>query len=171
MIAPLVRFIWNGEAMVPHGASASKLCDRHYVIGQTYMLEEASERSWVSHSHQFAWLAEAHANLPEALADQFPTAEHLRKAALIATGQFKERIINAKSRALAAQIAAFVTWDDEFASVEVNGLTVIVRKAVSQRMTGPGRMSKAEFQRSKDKIMTWVAQLIGVEPEQLRETG
>jgi hypothetical protein len=48
------------------------------------------------------------------------------------------------------------------------GPTVIVRKARSQRMHGHDRMDKAEFQRSKDDILGWIANLIGVEAERLK---
>ena len=45
----------------------------------------------------------------------------------------------------------------------MRGQTVTVRKARSQRMHGHDRMLKAEFQKSKDDIMGWISQLIGVE--------
>ena len=48
------------------------------------------------------------------------------------------------------------------------GSTVIVRKARSQRMHGHDRMDKAEFQKSKDDILGWISNLIGVEPERLK---
>ena len=35
-------------------------------------------------------------------------------------------------------------------------------------MHGRDRMDKAEFQKSKDDILGWISNLIGVEPEQLR---
>jgi hypothetical protein len=92
----------------------------------------------------------------------------LRKAALIATGWHRETIIDAGNRAAALRVAAYVEAEDEFADVVTRGPTVIVRKARSQRMHGHDRMDKAEFQRSKDDILGWIANLIGVEAERLK---
>ena len=159
------RFTWNGEAMIP---AKPKLADKAFVIGQRYWLDEVSERSWMSHVHQFAWIAEAWNNLPDAVAEMFPTPEHLRKAALIATGWRRETIIDAGNAAAAQRVAAYARGEDEFAQVVTRGSTVIVRKARSQRMHGHDRMDKAEFQKSKDDILGWISNLIGVAPEQLR---
>jgi hypothetical protein len=141
--------------------------EKAFVAGRRYWLDEVSERSWISHEHQFAWIAEAWNNLPEALADLYPTPEHLRKAALIATGWRREVIIDAGSRAAALRVAAYARGEDAFAHVVARGLTVVVRKARSQRMHGADRMDKTEFQQSKDAIMGWIAQLIGVKPDEL----
>ena len=161
----MMAFVWNGEAMVP---ARPKAADKAYVIGRRYWLDEVSERSWASHQQQFAWIAEAWANLPEAMAETFPTSEHLRKAALIATGWHREAIIDCGSRAAAARVTAYARGEDEFARVVVRGSTVIVQKARSQRMHGLDRMLKAEFEASKADILGWIANLIGVEPERLR---
>ena len=57
-----------------------------FVIGQCYRLAEIEERSEASHEQEFAWLREAWLSLPESIAREFPSPEHLRKRALIATG-------------------------------------------------------------------------------------
>jgi hypothetical protein len=158
-------FTWNGSVMVPARLQAAA---KAYEPGRRYWLEEVSERSWISHQQQFAWIKEAWQNLPEALTDTFPSEEHLRKAALIATGWHRETIIDAGNRAAALRVAAYVEAEDEFADVVTRGPTVIVRKARSQRMHGHDRMDKAEFQRSKDDILGWIANLIGVEAERLK---
>ena len=161
----MMAFTWNGEAMIP---AKPKLADKEFVVGRRYWLEEVSERSWASHQHQFAWIGEAWRNLPDALAETFPSPEHLRKAALIATGWFREMIIEAGSAAAALRVAAYAKGRDEFAHVVTRGPTVTVRWARSQRMHGLDRMNKAEFQQSKDDILTWIAALVGVEPDELR---
>jgi hypothetical protein len=158
-------FTWNGEAMIP---AKPRLADKAFVVGRRYWLEEASERSWASHQHQFAFVGEAWNDLPDAIAEMFPSPEHLRKAALIATGWFREAIIEAGSAAAALRVAAYAKGRDEFAHVITRGATVTVRWARSQRMHGLDRMDKDEFQRSKDDILGWIANLIGVEPERLR---
>jgi len=160
-----MAFVWNGTAMIP---AKPKLADKEYAIGQRYWLEQVSERNWASHQQQFAWIAEAHNNLPESMGEMFPTSEHLRKAALIATGWFRETVVDCGSRAAAARVAAYARGEDEFARVVVRGSTVTVQKARSQRMHGLDRMDKAEFQKAKDDILGWISNLIGVEPERLR---
>jgi hypothetical protein len=159
------RFTWNGQVMVPTKALAAA---KAYEPGRHYWLEEASDRSWISHRHEFAFVANAWDNLPEALVEKFPSAEHLRKAALIATGWYREMIVEAGNAAAALRVAAYARSKDEFSHVVTRGPTVTVRWARSQRMHGQDRMDKAEFQRSKDDILGWISQLIGVDPERLR---
>ena len=161
----MLNFTWNGEAMIPARPQAAA---KTFVKDHRYWLDEVSERSWISHQQQFAWIAEAWGNLPEPLVETFPTPEHLRKAALIATGWFRETIIDAGNARAALRVAAYARGEDEFARVVARGPTVIVQKARSQRMHGHDRMDKAEFQKTKDDILGWIANLIGVEPERLR---
>lgn len=161
----MMSFTWNGEAMIPMRAKAA---DQEFVIGQRYWLEQVSDRSWISHRHEFAWIKQAWDNLPESFAEMFPSPEHLRKAALIATNWHRETIIDAGSRAAAARVAAYARGEDEFARVVVRGSTVVIQKARSQRMHGLDRMDKTEFQKSKDDILGWIAELLNVEPERLR---
>ncbi len=168
MSAPPLLFQWTGEAMAPVGRFARE-ADRHFVIGERYRLEEVSERSDISHKHEFAWLREAWNNLPEALADEFPTVNHLRKRALIQAGFFRERVTDCGSNAAALRVAAMARDMDEFAYAVVRGPLCVVRTAESQsRRT----MDKARFQDSKTKIMEIVAEMVGVAPETLnREAG
>jgi hypothetical protein len=98
----------------------------------------------------------------------FPTPEHLRKAALIATGWRRETIIDAGNAAAAQRVAAYARGEDEFASVKVRGPTVIIRKARSQRMHGHDRMDKQEFEASKTAILDWISALIGVSADDLK---
>jgi hypothetical protein len=161
----MLRFTWNGAAMIPTKLLAAV---KAYEPGRRYWLEEVSDRSWISHRHEFAFVANAWDNLPEALVETFPTSEHLRKAALIATGWYREMIIEAGNAAAALRVAAYARSKDEFSHVVTRGPTVIVRWARSQRMHGQDRMDKAEFQKSKDDILHWISQLIGVDPERLR---
>ena len=158
-------FTWNSSVMVPAKLERTQ---KAFEAGKRYWLEEVSERSWMSHQHQFAWINQAWENLPEALADTFPTPEHLRKAALIATGWHRETVIDLGSKAAALRFAAYVRNEDAFAQVIIRGSVATVRKARSQRMHGLDRMTKGEFQKSKDDILGWISQLLGVEPIDLR---
>jgi hypothetical protein len=142
-----------------------------YELGRKYWLDEVSERSWISHAHEFAFVAEAWNNLSEELMDKFPTPEHLRKAALIATGWYREMIIEAGNKEAALRVAAYVKGKDEFSHVVTRGPTVIVKTARSQRTRGHDRMDKDEFQNSKTSILQWIASLIGVDPETLEKAA
>lgn len=144
-----------------------KLADKEFIVGQRYWLDEVSERSWVSHRHEFAFVMNGWENLSDELTEKFPSPGHLRKAALIATGWHRETIIDAGNAAAAFRVAAYARGEDEFAHVVVRGQTVIVRKARSQRMHGRDRMEKAEFEKSKQDILSWISSLIGVDPQVL----
>lgn len=159
-IYPLA-FRWDGEAMRPLNPHAA---DRQYVVEEVYRLEPREDRSAASHAHFFASLADAHANLPDDLAQRWPTSDHLRRYALIRTGWRDERTIIASSKAEARRIAAFVKPMDEFAAVSVHDAAVIVWTAKSQSMRA---MGKEAFQKSKDDVLSFVADMIGVPPEQL----
>lgn len=160
--SPII-FRWTGEAMEPLPRLA-KRCDERFVVGETYPLVEQEERSQRSHSHYFAALHDAWFNLPDALAIQFPTVEHLRKAALIATGHFDERRFFASSPAEARKIAAFLNPMDEFSVVSVAGNAVVERKAKSQSRKAMGGPT---FQKSKQDCLEWVAEMIGVSVREL----
>jgi hypothetical protein len=154
-------FTWDGEHMVP---KSQRLADKAYVVGEVYMLVAHEERSMASHSHEFAWLKEAWLNLPEALADQFPTQEHLRKRALIDAGFYDETIIDAGTNAAALRVASAFRSREEFSLVIVRGPAVVIRTAKSQSRRS---MKKQEFQASKEAILEVVSGMIGVKPAQL----
>lgn len=156
-------FTWSGEAMVPLNPRAA---DREYVVGERYRLEHREERSSASHAHEFAWLREAWMSLPQALADIYPSPEHLRKRALIEAGYYDETITDAGSAAAALRVASLVRKLDDFALVIVRGPLVVMRTAKSQSRRA---MDRAEFAASKSAIMDVIAAMIGVRPEQLGE--
>ena len=152
---------WDGEHMTPLNPRAA---DRIYVVGEHYRLEHVEERSAASHSHFFAALHEAWQNLPEDLAERFMTPEALRKYALIRTGWRDERSYVAANKTAARELAVFVKPLDPFAVVSVHEAAVIVWTAKSQSMKAMGR---ADFQKSKDDVLGFCAELIGVSVEQL----
>jgi len=154
---------WDGEALRPHHP---KVADKHLVIGQSYRPIEHQERSHASHNHEFAWLAEAWTQLPETIALVTPTPEHLRKRALIETGWYDETTVDAGTQAAALRVAAFMRGTDDLCQVVTRGGIVCRRVAKSQSMRA---MCKADWQRSKDDILGWVSNLIGVAPETLRQ--
>lgn len=160
MTAPQV-FRWSGDSMIP---LRPKLADKEYVIGQTYRLAEIEERSAKSHDHFFAAVSEIWSNLPEELAERFPTAEHWRKHALIRTGYHDVSEFVAASKAEAIRLAAYIRGLDEYSAV-------IVKDNVVRRLTAKSQSKKAmgreDFQKSKTAVLEWCAAQIGVKPDQI----
>lgn len=159
---PPLLFHWDGESMTPKNPS---LADRYYTVGESYRLEVREERSAASHSHFFASVQEAWQNLPEGLATSWPSADHLRKFALIKAGYRDERSIVCASRAEAIRVGAFVKPMDEYAVVTVSESVVTVYTAKSQSMRAMGR---ERFQESKQAVLDVLAEMVGVRPEELR---
>ncbi len=147
-------FTWDGEAMVPRHP---RRADQLFVVGETYPLIINEDRSVATHNHEFAWLREAWLNLPEALADLYPSPEHLRKRALIDAGFYDETVIDAGTNAAAIRVAAAVRAIDTFALVFVRKCFVIRRTAKSQSRRA---MKKDEFQASKTAIMEVIDELV-----------
>lgn len=165
MIPPFIcRYEGDGEfKALP---KFHKTCDEHFVVGGLCRLSETEERSMSSHRHYFAAINDAWLSLPDHLATQLPTAEHLRKFALIKTGFHDQRSIACASKAEAQRVAAFIKPLDEFAIVIPSEAVVTVYTAKSQSMKAMGRK---RFQESKDAVLGYVADLIGVSREQLSE--
>lgn len=164
--APPLLWTWDAEAAVmrPRPAFIAE-AKRVYVDGGIYRLGEIEHRSDVSHNHQFAWLNEAWKNLPEHYAQEFPSAEHLRKWALIQAGYYNETLIDVGSNAVAISVAKAMRSMDEFSQIVVRGDLVVRREAKSQKKS---EMDKAEFQASKTAMMEIVAPMIGVTANELQ---
>lgn len=145
-------------------AKTPGLARTRFVDGDDYLLLDVEERSAKSHDHEFAWLNEAWKTLPESLAEQYPTPEHLRKKALIQARFYHETVTDAGSNAAALRVASMIRAREEFAMVFVRGAFVIVRDPKSQSRRA---MEKDEFQRSKTAILEVVSELLGVLPETL----
>lgn len=151
-------FQWDGTSMTPTRGFA-KRADEQFVIGETYRLTVEEQRSTATHNHEFAWLRDAWANLPEHLAAIYPSPEHLRKRALIDAGYYDETIIDAGTNAAALRVASAVRGFDDFALVIVQRQFVIRRVAKSQSKRA---MNRQTFQESKQKIMDIIEDMIGV---------
>lgn len=164
--APLL-WTWDGEAMWPRPAFV-RLANQQFVVGETYRLGEIEERSVSSHGHQFAWLKEAFRNLPERLTREYASPDHLRKAALIQTGYYRETILDVGTHEAAVGVAQALRSKDQFAWIVVRGHVVVMREAKSQSRRS---MDKAEFQASKTAIMEHIAGLLGVTAAELEAAG
>jgi hypothetical protein len=163
--APPMEFVWNGERSVMEPRRRN-VADRTYVDGETYRLGVIEERSANSHNHYFAALAEAYANLPDHLIEQFPTVEHLRKYALIKTGYADQHTLVCSSKAEAQRFAKFLKPVDEFSVVIAREATVTRYTAKSQSLKAMGR---EDFQLSKAAVLDYVASLIGTSARELEE--
>lgn len=155
---------WTGDSwqVMP---GFQKQADQLFTIGERMRLAPVEDRSDITHGHQFAWLRDAWASLPEALTDRFPSPAVLRKWALIQSGfcTVTDHVCQFKTEARrTAEILRAQT--DDYAVVLIEGTVVRVLKAKSQKRSA---MDKAEFQASKAAIMDVVAGLLDVEPETL----
>ena len=163
MNQPLVYRFEDG-AMQPVGRFARQAHDQ-FEPGQTYLLAEVQESSEASHRHEFAWLKEAWQTLPESIAADYPSSEHLRKRALINTGWCDITDHPCASRAEAARTAATLRRElDDYAVVIVQDAVVRVLRAKSQ---GYRKMNREDFGKSKQDILEWVAALLGTSPQAL----
>jgi len=162
MTAAPIMFQWDGESMRPASDFWASRCDRSYVVGETYKLVEHHDRSDNSHRHFFASVKNAWDNLPDALLDEYPSPEHLRKKALVACGYADHRDHVCASKQEARKLRAFVKdTADDYAIVECRENVVRVWTAKSQSVKA---MGAKEFQESKQKVLDWLDALLGVEP-------
>lgn len=164
-MTPPLPFWWDGEAMQVR-KGFQRQADAAFCIGEGYRLIPFDDRSEVSHKHEFAWLREAWASLPEALAAQHPTPEHLRKWALIQAGYCDTTDYACMFKTEARRLAATLQQQtDDYAVVIVADTVVRVVKPKSQSMRA---MGGKVFQASKTAIMEIIAGLIEVEPATLQ---
>lgn len=157
---PQAPFRWTGEVMAPLNRHWSAIADRAYVVGEVYALAPMEERSSASHRHYFACIREAWQNLPELLAEAYPSPEALRAFALIKAGYCDAHPFVCASKAEAIRFATYLKPVDAFALVTVKEAVVTRYTAKSQSLRA---MGKADFQASKDRVLEIVAEMVGVE--------
>lgn len=143
-------------------------CDRAFTVGEVYPLVVQEERSQASHRQYFAALNDAWMNLTDEDAMRFPTAEHLRKWALVQAGYADERSIACTDKLEARKVAAFIRPIDEYAVVVVREATIKVFTPKSQSVRA---MGKRDFQESKEAVLGVVASMIGVKPAELTKNA
>lgn len=156
MTAPL-PFQWDGEAMIPKRGFAAK-CDEEFIVGETYALVPHEERSMRSHRHYFACVRTAWLSLPEALAGDLPTPEHLRKFALIKAGYCDQERFACASNRDAIKASATIQTKDDFALIDISGKVVTIWTAKSQSVKA---MGKEAFNESKAAVLELLESLIG----------
>lgn len=159
----MLRYEGDGEFRTVSGFWASR-ADRAYVVGEVYKMVEHHDRSMNSHRHYFASLNEAWRNLSDELLDEYPTAEHLRKKALIRKGYRSERVLVCSSKAEAERVAAFLRPADEYAIVTFRDAVVREWTAQSQSVKA---MGAKEFAASKNDVLDFCADLLGVTTDEM----
>ena len=157
-ITPVI-FEWLDGKMVPLSRFRN-VCSRQFAEGQQYSLGEVEERSYKSHGHYFACVAEAWKNLPEIYAQEFVTSEHLRKHALIKTRWFNLESMVLGRKADALKVVAFARKHDEYAIVAIDKNTVRVYTAMSQSIQAMGR---EDFQQSKSDVLDFLDDMLNIE--------
>ena len=158
MIAPPLLFRYEGEGdWSPANKYVARRADGHFVIGAVYALIEHNERSAISHAHYFAQVKEYWQTLPESLAAEFPSPEHLRKKALIRAGFAEEQATVLDTHEDAIKFAAFAKTIDEFCIVAIEGR--VVKRFVAQSQNYRA-MNREEFQKSKQAVLDYIDALL-----------
>ena len=164
MASAVILFSWDGEHMVPARGHA-KRCDEKFTVGELYRMEVSEERSHRSHRFYFACVSEAWKNLPESLAERFPSPDHLRRWALVQAGYCDCRELAFDCERSAQIGAAAFREADPYAVMVVKKATLLVFRAHSQSLKA---MKKKEFQASKEATLSVISKLIGIDAEDLK---
>lgn len=158
-----IKFVWNGEAMVPARGYAAR-AEKQFVPFEAYTLEVREERSSAEHGHYFAAIADAYANLSDEVTDRLRTPDHLRKWALIETGWFDETVTDCATQEVALRMAAFTNTIErsnrqDYCEIIVRGPALVVRVAKSQSRKA---MDKESFRKSKNDVLDLLSDMVGV---------
>ena len=138
--------------------------------GEIVIVSIERARSPATHRHQFAWIKDAWASLPEAVMfeDWAQTPETLRKRALIETGYYEQVVIDCEgatvAKAVGRELRNAKREAHGYAVAAVRGNMAVVRWPESQSMRA---MGGDRFRESKSAILDWIAAQIGVAPEEL----
>lgn len=150
-------------AMVPE-RRYHNVCARQFADGGEYTLAPVEQRSMASHSHFFAAMKGYFDNLPEKIAERWPTPDHFRKWLLVECGWFDEKEFDMASEKHAKALGTFIRTEDEYARIVVRGTKVVVRRAKSQALAA---MGKDDFQKSKQDVLELAEQFVGVTPSKM----
>lgn len=153
-----LRYDGDGAFVAPRGFW--KRCDKELVIGEVVPWERIEVRSAKSHDHFFAQVKDAWANLPEALAMDFPNFHHLRKHALCKAGYCTITKVVCADNAGAVTAASLMQGMDTYAICDIAGRVVTVYRAQSQSKKA---MGAKVFQQSKEDVFAVLSQMIGAD--------
>lgn len=163
-----VLFQWDETDEVLRPADRHrKLCLRQFTDGGIYFLGPHGGANSPSDKAYFAQINSVWKTLPEDMAERFPTAEHLRKYALIKCGYHRHEMRTFDSAEDAQKAALMIRPFERFAVIRAEGCDVHVFTAMSQRR-GSG-MSDEDRKESQEKVLNWLAESIGVTRSDLRK--
>lgn len=160
-----VVFRRTGNAMVPE-PRYQRVFEKLYADGETYPLQVVEERNMQSHNAYFATVHDAWVNLNEESAKHFPSAESLRKWALVQAGYYTERTFVCDTTAKAKSLAVFIRDFDTYGIIKVSGNIVQVFDAKSQSVSD---MGADEFKASKDAVLEIISVMANTTSTELRK--
>ena len=137
-------------------------------VGAVHGWQMAEHRSKSSHDHFFAVVNEAWKSLPEDMADDFPSPEHLRKWSLIKAGFCSETRIVCANNSEAMTLATKAKAMDKYSVVAIDGKSVTIWTADSQRRDAMGRQA---FQEAKERALHVISTLLGIDAATLKEAA
>lgn len=158
-----ITWLWVDaeDCMKPFGVGMLARAREQFGDGEIVRLTELEERSRATHGHYFSVLHELFLSLPEDIRqneDWAESEEAMRKNALIRTGFYNTVDYPCETRAEAERWRARIKVQDDYAIVLVEGKTVRVFTAKSQSYRG--MPTKGEFQRSKEAVLGYLADLL-----------
>lgn len=137
--------------------------------GEWVELSIKKPRSSKEHRHYFACIKIAWDNLSDKQREKFPTPEHLRHRALIAEDYFEVKTIVINNLHEIIKLTELVMAYDDYALVVHDGSgTVDIFTAQSQSMKA---MGAEKFRKSKQAVLEYCANLIGIGVEELTSQG
>lgn len=159
MTPPPVPCVWDGEAFRPV-PNFLRIAREHYGEGEVVALVPREDRSAATHRHFMACVNEAWKTLPDALAERFKSAEHLRKFALVQTGHYEATVYHCKFQTEARRMAATLEDLDRYAVIVVDGVNVTRLTAKSQSYFN---MNRKEFAAAKADVLAYLEGLLDIE--------
>lgn len=160
--------LWRDGAFWPATPYQATRCAEHFEIGGKYALIEYQPRNMPRHAALFAQLDEVWEQLPEGMADDFPTQDHLRAFALIKTGWHDRTSYILKDADEALKLAGDLRRRSQFSLVVVSGATVDFYEPKSQAVRA---MKDPEFVKSMNDVLDYAANLVGIDRNTLKENA
>lgn len=154
-----VEMVWQGGVLRPVSPYWLRRAQKEFGEGEVVRIVRHHERSMGAHNAYFAQIENAWKSLPPMMEERFPSADHLRRYALVKAGYCHSDSIVCPSHADALRVSAFVRGADEFAVVTVNKNVVTRYTPKSQSYRN---MDKKTFMESKEKTLEVIADLLGV---------
>ena len=165
----MIRCRWQGGVLYPVGHYAMQAAQEAMSEGDVVLVEIDHPRTMQTHKHEFAVIRDAWHHLPETVLGMpwAATPETLRKHALIVTGYCHSSATDCGTKAAALRVAAILqaeaTRAHGYAIVQAQGPVVTLFAPESQSFRA---MGKTRFQESKTAVLNWIADQIGVRPEE-----